>query len=77
MLQNNIVIDENGQARLTDTKINALVLSIVEPDSSPKPSFWAYKSPEGYTTGRRGTPRDVYAFATTIYSVSAYVLSPF
>ena len=75
----NIMITDDGRACVSDIGLNIQLRHAVHSDRWPVPSSWMFKAPEelgalGDPSSLEPTkPMDIYAFASSVYSVSLYV----
>jgi serine/threonine protein kinase len=71
--QGNILISNQGTARVTDIGLNTLVMQHMYSDVTPVTATWMYAAPEKLELGIRTTETDIYALASTIYTVSGNI----
>jgi serine/threonine protein kinase len=69
----NILVTDDGTICLSDVGLNTCLRNSMHDCSIPVPSSWMYKAPEELKAESDFKPTqatDVYAFASTVYSVS-------
>jgi hypothetical protein len=73
----NVMITDDGRACLSDTGLNIQLRRAICKDEWPVPSSWMFKAPEelkaqdNLSSFEPTATMDVYAFASTVYSVSS------
>jgi len=74
---------EDGIPRITDVGLNALLVKTISGDRRKVPAGWMFKAPEELwincnpSSFMPTTEMDVYAFATTAYTVSLIYSYPY
>lgn len=74
--QMNVMITDDGRACLSDTGLNIRLRQAIHSNEWPVPPGWMFKAPEELdfqgdpSAFKPTTAIDVYAFASTAYSVS-------
>jgi hypothetical protein len=81
--QTNVMMTEDGIPRITDVGLNALLVKTISGDRRKVPAGWMFKAPEELwincnpSSFMPTTEMDVYAFATTAYTVSLIYSYPY
>jgi len=83
----NVLITDDGRACLSDTGLNIRLRRAIYRDEWPVPTSWMFKAPEelkaqdNLSSFEPTTAMDVYAFASTVYSIftskSPFHLQPY
>jgi serine/threonine protein kinase len=79
----NVMITEDGRVCLSDVGLNVRLIIVLCGDRRRCPSGWIFKAPEELSfdcdpaSFMPTAQMDVYAFATTVYTVSIYTFALF